>query len=68
METATKGLHGLLPFQRFWSTNAKDYIALSFTVSEILVNRHKTLCILHQWYEKCIQYNLELAHKAKMME
>ena len=32
---------------------------------EIYVNWHKTLCILYQWHEKCIQYNLELTHITK---
>ena len=29
---------------------------------EICVNQRETLCILHQWHEKCVQYNLELTH------
>ena len=40
----------------------------SRSLSEICVNWRKTLRILHQWYDKCVQHNLELVHKAKMME
>ena len=32
---------------------------------EICINRRETLCILRQWYEKCVQYNLELMHVTK---
>ena len=35
----------------------------SCCLSEIYVNQRQTLHILHQRYEKCIQHQLELAHK-----
>ena len=37
----------------------------SRSLLEICVNRRETLCILHQWHEKCGHYNLELTHITK---
>ena len=32
-------------------------------LSEICVNWHQILCILRQWYKKCVQHFQELSHK-----
>ena len=44
------------------------YAQRSHCLLVICVNGCETLPILHQWYEKYIQHNLELSCRAKMME
>ena len=34
---------------------------------DICINLCETVLILPQWYEKCVQHNLELAHKQKKL-
>ena len=50
------------------ATTVPTYIYIiqgSCCLLEICVNRRERLRILHQWHEKCVQYNLELTHITK---